>query len=91
VEVGSPLQEGGPGAWELAVRLDYLDLNGDDLGVDAGEQLSYIAGLNWYANNHVRFMLNGAATQVEDGEDSGNVTGSSNLIYGAGLRAQVDF
>lgn len=92
VKVGNPLQEdGGTGALELALRLDYLDLNGDDLGVDAGEQVSYIAGLNWYANNHVRLMLNGAVTQVEDGEDAGNLDGSSNTIYGAGVRAQVDF
>ena len=91
VKVRSPLQDGGVGAWEIAARLDYLDLNGDDLGVDAGEQLSYIAGLNWYANNHVRLMLNGAVTQVEDGEDAGNLDGSSNTIYGAGVRAQVDF
>jgi hypothetical protein len=29
-----------------------------------GEQISYIGGLYWYPNNFVRFMLDGAATQV---------------------------
>lgn len=92
VRVANPIQEdGGTGALELAMRLDYLDLNGDDLGIDAGEQVSYVAGVNWYANDHVRLMLNGALTRVEDGEDGGGIEGSSNTIYGAGVRAQVDF
>jgi phosphate-selective porin OprO/OprP len=86
-----PLHEGGLGAWEIAARLDYLDLNGHDLDVDAGEQVSYIAGVNWYPNANMRLMLDGALTHVEDGEDSPGVVGDSNTIYGLGMRAQVDF
>ena len=90
VKVERPLQDGGPGAWELAARADYIDLN--DEGVKGGEQISYIAGVNWYANDYVRFMLDGAVTQVFDARDSqAAVTGSENLIYGGGLRAQVDW
>ncbi len=90
VEVIDPLHEGGPGAWEVAARADYIDLN--DEGVKGGEQISYIAGVNGYANDYVRLMLDGAVTQVFDARDSeAAVTGSSNLIYGGGLRAQVDW
>jgi phosphate-selective porin OprO/OprP len=90
VEVERPLQDGGPGAWELGARADYIDLN--DEGVKGGEQISYIGGLNWYPNNFVRFMLDGAVTQVFDaGDTAAAVRGSSNLIYGGGMRAQVDW
>ena len=83
-------QDGGSGAWELAARADYIDLN--DEGVKGGEQISYIGGVNWYANDYVRFMLDGAVTQVFDaGNSAAAADGSSNLIYGAGMRAQVDW
>jgi phosphate-selective porin OprO/OprP len=90
VEVSAPLQEGGPGAWEVAARADYIDLN--DEGVKGGEQISYIAGVNWYANDFVRLMLDGAVTQVFNARDTeAAVTGSENVIYGGGVRAQVDW
>lgn len=57
-----------------------------------GEQISYIGGVNWYLNDYVRFMLDGAITQVFNaGDSAAAVDGSSNLIYGAGMRAQVDW
>jgi phosphate-selective porin OprO and OprP len=90
VEVQRPLHDNGPGAWELAARADYIDRNSD--GVKGGEQISYIGGVNWYLNDYVRFMLDGALTQVLNARDSAAaVDGSSNLIYGAGMRAQVDW
>jgi phosphate-selective porin OprO/OprP len=90
VEVSAPLQEGGAGAWEVAARADYIDLN--DQGVKGGEQVSYIGGVNWYVNDYVRFMLDGAVTQVFNaGDTDAAVTGSQNLIYGGGVRAQVDW
>ena len=90
VKVERPLQDGGLGAWELAARADYIDLN--DEGVKGGEQISYIGGVNWYVNDYVRFMLDGAVTQVFNaGDTDAAVTGSQNLIYGGGVRAQVDW
>jgi phosphate-selective porin OprO and OprP len=90
VKVERPLQDGGLGAWELAARADYIDLN--DEGVKGGEQISYIGGVNWYANDYVRFMLDGAVTQVFNARDTdAAVTGSQNLVYGGGVRAQVDW
>jgi phosphate-selective porin OprO/OprP len=90
VKVERPLQDGGPGPWELGARADYIDLNNE--GVKGGEQISYIAGVNWYANNYVRLMLDGAITQVFDARDTdAAVRGSSNLVYGGGMRVQVDW
>jgi phosphate-selective porin OprO/OprP len=90
VKVSHPLQDGGLGAWEVGARADYIDLN--NKGVKGGEQISYIAGVNWYANDYVRFMLDGAITQVFDARNTdAAVDGSQNLIYGGGVRAQVDW
>jgi phosphate-selective porin OprO/OprP len=48
------------GAWEIAGRYSVIDLN-DRLGfADAafgGKQTIYSAGLNWYVNRNIRFML----------------------------------
>jgi phosphate-selective porin OprO and OprP len=93
VRVNNPVFEGGPGAWEVGSRFDYIDLNDDGADVRGGEQYSAIAGVNWYPNNHIRFLLDYALTNVFDASDSPGaaVTGSRNLIQGIGLRAQVDF
>jgi len=55
--------KGGVGAWQVAVRYDVLDLSeGDIIGSDGegtfgGEQHVITAGLNWYVNKNMRFML----------------------------------
>jgi phosphate-selective porin OprO/OprP len=55
------LQGGGWGAFEIAGRISTIDLN-DQLatanGIAGGRQTVYTAGLNWYVNNNIRFMLN---------------------------------
>jgi phosphate-selective porin OprO/OprP len=49
------------GAWEIAGRYSVIDLN-DRLGfvdgASGGKQTIYTAGLNWYVNRNIRFMLN---------------------------------
>ena len=55
------LVSSGWGAWELAARYSVMDLNdrlGFADGVAGGKQTVYTAGLNWYVNRNVRFMLN---------------------------------
>ena len=51
----------GWGAWEVAGRYSVMNLNdqiGSVAGIAGGQQTVYTAGLNWYVNNNIRFMLN---------------------------------
>jgi phosphate-selective porin OprO/OprP len=61
------LSMGTWGAWELAARYSYINLN--DLftpgipasvtsGVAGGKQNIYTLALNWYVNRNIRFMVN---------------------------------
>lgn len=44
------------GAWELAARLSYLDLN--DGQVSGGREHNLTLGVNWYVKDNLRLMLN---------------------------------
>ncbi len=61
------MSTGGMGAFEIAARFSALNLN-DHLpaggktfastgGIGGGDQKAYTFGVNWYANNNVRLML----------------------------------
>jgi len=80
------LEEGGPGAWELAVRYSRLDLNDDGAGVAGGLLNDVTVGLNWYLHARVRVMLNYVAATVSDGE--GEEIGSATALA---ARVQFDF
>lgn len=73
--------EGGMGAFEVATRYSWLDL--EDAGVGTrGHDLTM--GVNWYANTHLRLMANMVHFHSEDMSDGGV---SDGWIYG--LRAQA--
>jgi len=61
---GKVKPKGARGAWELAWRYSYLDLNGDAILGGKEENLSW--GLNWYANSQVRLMLNYIEVDVDE-------------------------
>ena len=56
IKPNSTLMDGGLGAWELAARYSYIDLEEDD--ILGGDQSDLTIGLNWYPNSNVRFMFN---------------------------------
>jgi phosphate-selective porin OprO/OprP len=49
----------GWGAWEVAARWSYVDLNDADLAADgAGELHDFTLGVNWYWTSHTKWMFN---------------------------------
>ncbi|WP_439816245.1 OprO/OprP family phosphate-selective porin [Zavarzinia sp. CC-PAN008] len=102
VEAPFMLDGSGWGAWELAVRYSFVDLNdGDTAGVACGpnsatgcvrggEQEVYTFGLNWYANANVRFMLNYLVVHVDRLNNAGTLSIGDDY-QAIGLRTQVAF
>ena len=84
----------GIGAFELAGRYSYVDLNDDfqsgksaasTNGVAGGFQQVYTAGLNWYPNRNIRFMLNYLHADISKAQAA---TGS--VALGTPIGARLD-
>ena len=56
--------EGHWGAWELALRHSYVDLNGGN--VKGGRESNITAGLNWIHSRNARLMFNYIHARVKD-------------------------
>ncbi|QPJ65404.1 MAG: porin [Candidatus Nitrohelix vancouverensis] len=74
--------DGGPGAWEVAFRYSFIDLN--DRPITGGQQENYGASVNWYVNPKIRFQLNYQHANTDPIADNLNL----NIIQ---ARAQVFF
>ena len=70
---------GGLGAWQVAARYDYVDLNNE--GGRGGELGQWTLGLNWYLNPNARVMLNYANAPLRG-------VGRADLL---GVRFQLNF
>ncbi|MFO0979430.1 MAG: porin [Planctomycetaceae bacterium] len=73
----------GLGAWEVAGRWSYLDLN--DQAIRGGTIMDYTAGVNWYWNPYTKMVFN----YVHSISDSPTFPESQTDLFG--VRAQVDF
>jgi phosphate-selective porin OprO/OprP len=73
------------GAWEIALRYSYLDL--DSRGVQAGTVESWSATLNWYLTSWARTLL----TWIDAEGDRGPSPEVQNAARGLLLRFAVDF
>ncbi|HEY4344294.1 MAG TPA: porin [Parvibaculum sp.] len=92
------LAGGGLGAWEVALRYSDLDLNDNEGsvgsavptgGIRGGEQQILTAGINWYPNSLIRFLLNYEHVNIDRiGAGNADVGQSINIIA---LRSQVAF
>lgn len=51
-------KDGTWGAWEIAARYSYLDLNDKDARINGGILNDMTLGINWYLNRNFRMMLN---------------------------------
>jgi phosphate-selective porin OprO and OprP len=81
------LSNGGWGAWELAARVAYIDLNdGDVLG---GRETAFTAALNWYLFNNLRLMWDYTNILDTDGSSQARRDAEGMGIYQ--MRAQITF
>src|SRR6185295_9741400 len=87
------LSAGHWGAWEIAARYSTLDLNyhEGDLGsaaiagdtVRGGEQTIITAGLNWYPNATIRFLLNYQWVDIDRLDPENGIVANTALFGGA--------
>ena len=77
---------GGWGAWELGLRLSYVDLNGGD--IKGGRENNLTAGLNWYIDAGIRVMFNYIHANVRDRGDPFIDNGTADIFQG---RFQINF
>ena len=66
--VGTVSPAGDAGAWEVALRYSFMDLN--DAGFTGGEQKNITLGLNHYITSKLRFMSNLVFVKVDYLEDN---------------------
>lgn len=83
VKPNCPTSKGGIGAWEVASRWSYIDLNAN--GVNGGRLNDYTFGLNWYLNDYAKFQFNYIRASLNDLAVGHS---SANLFV---MRAQLDF
>jgi phosphate-selective porin OprO/OprP len=79
-EDGRPLV--GRGAWELAARWDYLNLN--DGPVQGGVMTGLTLGVNWFLNHNTRIEFNyidDNRYSLKKGQLSGDVQGIGSRVY----------
>jgi phosphate-selective porin OprO/OprP len=86
--------QGDWGAWEIAARYSYLDLNDGDL--TGGRLWDLTAGINWYLYPNLRLMFNYVYADLDDRVSTNPAAPPATLgVSGAGnifqMRAQIDF
>ena len=84
-KIMNPVTAGGPGAFEVGVRYDHVDL-GEFTAGSAGEYTGWTAGATWYPFPYVRFMAN--YTMGENDLKTANADVDVNTLQ---FRAQFDF
>lgn len=86
VSIRRPLNRGGLGAVELALRYDAADLTEFAGVATAGDYSAVTVGATWYPLSHVRFMAN-----YTESENRARVAASDVDVQTLQVRAQFDF
>jgi len=91
----------GWGAWELAARWSYINLNSNVLtgvapaasgGIGGGRQTVYTLGLNWYPLTNLRFMFDYIHVDVaKPNTPAGAAPAGSTKIDAIAMRTQIAF
>lgn len=84
----------GLGAWEVAARFSYIDLNDKD--IQGGTMANFTAGLNWYMNPNVKIVFNYIHSSTNYAGVGGlpplpNAVSRRNETDMFGARCQMDF
>jgi phosphate-selective porin OprO/OprP len=83
----------GLGAWEVAARYSYLNLN--DGPIRGGVEQGVTIGLNWYLTNNLKVQFEYLTNQRWDKDGPGFVSGGagniSGTVQGFGTRMQIQF
>jgi len=74
----------GTGAWQVALRYSYLDLNSK--GIRGGEVHAMTLGLNWFLNPNMKLQSNYSLTHRNASGTAGD--GYINIF---GVRTAIDF
>ena len=100
VAVKKPVNDGGIGAWQIAMRYDQLDFDATDTDGDTdidfgGKQKRVTAGVNWLLNDYTRFMINYVRADIADSPDAAALTGIATSddvkLDQFGVRGQIDW
>jgi phosphate-selective porin OprO/OprP len=79
----------GWGAWEVALRYSWINL--DSQNVYGGKMADVTAGVNWYLNSNVRFMVNYVHSRLYENSGVTGSPGQGGTDDILGVRFQVDF
>jgi phosphate-selective porin OprO/OprP len=77
----------GWGAWQVALRMSYLDLSYQDIQGGVGRNVTL--GLNWWWNSHARLQVNLVRGNITEHRPQGGFTAGD--FWALGTRMAVDF
>ena len=83
-----PFGKGGPGAVQINLRYDYLDLN--DAGIVGGKQNAWLAAIIWTPIDHLRFNLNYGYLSYSDAAIRAGIRRDYG-VHVSGVRLELDF
>ncbi|RMD90690.1 MAG: hypothetical protein D6807_01270 [Alphaproteobacteria bacterium] len=91
-----PLASGGPGAFAINLRFDFLELNDVALGIDGGKQGAVMTGITWIPHANARLLATYSRLRVNGGPfaAAANAGNPARTRFGSnvfGLRAQIDW